>query len=155
MEKRLMTLLVGLFLFVGGAIAQTKVSGTVVSQDDGEPVIGASILVVGTQVGTVTNANGQFSLTCPAGKNTLRITYIGMEPLEVTARPNMRIILTSDAKALDEVIVVAFGTAKKSAFTGSAKVVGSEELKLSQVTSVTDALAGAVAGGKWRPFING
>ena len=101
MEKRLMTLLVGLFLFVGGAIAQTKVSGTVVSQDDGEPVIGASILVVGTQVGTVTNANGQFSLTCPAGKNTLRITYIGMEPLEVTARPNMRIILTSDAKALD------------------------------------------------------
>ena len=141
-----MTLLMGLFLFVGGVMAQTKVSGTVVSQDDGEPVIGATIMVVGTQVGTVTNANGQFSLTCPAGKNTLRITYIGMEPLEVTARPNMRIILTSDAKALAEVIVVAFGTAKKSAFTGSAKVVGSEELKLSQVTSVTDALAGAVAG---------
>lgn len=141
-----MTLVAMLFLLLGGAFAQTKVNGTVVSQDDGQPVIGASVMVVGTQVGTVTNADGRFSLTCPAGKNMLRITYVGMEPLEVSARPNMRILLTSDAKALDEVIVVAFGTAKKSAFTGSAKVVGSEELALSQVTSVTDALAGAVPG---------
>ena len=146
MEKRLTMLIVSLFMFIGGALAQTKVNGTVVSQDDGQPVVGASVLVVGTQVGTVTNSNGQFSLTCPAGKNMLRITYVGMEPLEVSARPNMRILLTSDQKALDEVIVVAFGTAKKSAFTGSAKIVGSEELSLSQVTSVTDALAGSVPG---------
>ena len=146
MEKRLMTLLAVLFLFVGGVMAQTKVNGTVVSQDDGQPVIGATVLVVGTNVGTATNANGQFSLTVPAGKSMLRITYVGMEPLEVSARPNMRIILTSDQKALDEVIVVAFGTAKKSAFTGSAKVVGSEELSLSQVSSVAEALAGAVPG---------
>ena len=146
MEKRLTTLLACLFLFIGGVIAQTKVSGTVVSQEDEEPVIGASVLVVGTQVGTVTDANGHFSLTCPAGKTMLRITYVGMEPLEVSARPNMRIVLTSDQKALDEVIVVAFGTAKKSAFTGSAKVVGSEELSLSQVSDVTSALAGAVPG---------
>ena len=146
MKQRLTMLLVSLFLLVGGAFSQTKVSGTVVSQDDGQPVIGASVLVVGTNNGTVTNANGQFSLTVPAGKNMLRITYVGMEPLEVSARPNMRILLTSDQKALDEVIVVAFGTAKKSAFTGSAKVVGSEDLALSQVTSVTDALAGAVPG---------
>ena len=69
-----------------------------------------------------------------------------MEPIEVSARPNMRIMLTSDSKALDEVIVVAFGTAKKSAFTGSAKVVGAAELSQSQVTSVTNALAGAVPG---------
>ena len=110
MEKRLTMLLMGLFLMVGGALAQTKVSGTVVSQDDGEPVIGASVMVVGTQVGTVTNASGRFELTCPKGKNMLRISYIGMEPIEVSARPNMRILLTSDSKALDEVIVVAFGT---------------------------------------------
>ncbi len=146
MEKRLTMLLMGLFLIVGGALAQTKVSGTVVSQDDGEPVIGASVMVVGTQTGTVTNASGHFELTCPKGKNMLRISYIGMEPIEVSARPNMRILLTSDSKALDEVIVVAFGQQKKSSFTGSAKVVGSEELALSQVTSVTDALAGAVPG---------
>ena len=98
-----------LFLSVGMALAQTKVTGTVVSQDDGQPVIGASVLVVGTNTGTVTNADGQFSLTVPAGKKTLRISYVGMEPIEVSARANMRIMLTSDQKALDEVIVVAFG----------------------------------------------
>ena len=141
-----MTLMAALFLFIGGALAQTKVSGTVVSQDDGEPVIGATIMVVGTQVGTVTNANGQFSLTCPAGKNTLRITYIGMEPLEVSARPNMRIMLTSDAKALDEVIVVAFGTAKKSAFTGSAAVISSDDLIKKTAANVANALVGTVSG---------
>ena len=146
MKKRLTMLLAALVLCIGGVLAQTKVNGTVVSQDDGQPVVGASVLVVGTQVGAVTDANGKFSLTCPAGKSTLRITYVGMEPLEVSARPNMRIVLTSDQKSLDEVIVVAFGTAKKSAFTGSAKVVGADELAQSQVTSVTNALAGAVPG---------
>ena len=96
MEKRLMTLLMGLLLCIGGALAQTKVNGTVVSQDDGEPVIGASILVVGTNVGTVTNTDGQFSLTVPAGKKTLRVTYVGMLPQEVIARPSMRIALATD-----------------------------------------------------------
>ena len=146
MKQRLTMLLACLFLTLGGVFAQTKVNGTVTSQDDGQPVIGASVLVVGTQTGTVTDADGKFSLTVPAGKKTLRITYVGMEPIEVSARPNMRIMLTSDSKALDEVIVVAFGTAKKSAFTGSAKVVGEAELSQSQVTSVTNALAGAVPG---------
>ena len=146
MEKRLMTLLAVLFLFVGGAMAQTKVNGTVVSQDDGQPVIGATVMVVGTNVGTATNANGQFSLTCPAGKNTLRITYVGMEPLEVSARPNMRILLTSNNKALDEVIVVAYGTAKKSSFTGSAAAISSDKLDSRPVSTVTKALDGQVAG---------
>ena len=146
MKQRLTMLLACLFLMIGGVLAQTKVSGTVTSQEDGQPVIGASVLVVGTQVGTVTDAEGKFSLTVPAGRSTLRITYVGMEAIEVSARPNMRIMLTSDSKALDEVIVVAFGTAKKSAFIGSAKVVGAAELSQSQVTSVTNALAGAVPG---------
>jgi TonB-linked SusC/RagA family outer membrane protein len=146
MKKRLTMLLACFFLMVGGVIAQTKVNGTVTSQEDGEPVIGASVLVVGTQVGTVTDANGRFSLTCPAGKNTLRITYVGMEPIEVSARPNMRIVLTSDSKALDEVIVVAYGTQKKSSFTGSAQSVGAEEVELRPITSVTKALEGNVSG---------
>ena len=114
MEKRLTMFLACLFLSMGLAIAQTKVNGTVTSQEDGQPVIGATVVVVGTQDGTVTDVNGQFSLTVPAGKNTLRITYVGMEPIEVSARPNMRIMLTSDQTALDEVIVVAYGTQKKS-----------------------------------------
>jgi TonB-linked SusC/RagA family outer membrane protein len=146
MEKRLMMFLAALFLMVGTALAQTKVNGTVTSQDDGQPVIGASVLVVGTQVGTVTDANGTFSLTVPAGKKTLRITYVGMEPIEVSARPNMRIMLTSDQKALDEVIVVAYGTQKKQTFTGSATVVGADEISKVQVTNAVDALKGKAAG---------
>ncbi|MBQ9671793.1 MAG: TonB-dependent receptor [Prevotella sp.] len=146
MKQRLTMLLVSLFLLVGGAFSQTKVSGTVVSQEDGQPVIGASILVVGTNTGVVTNADGKFSLTMPAGKKTLRITYVGMEPLEVSARPNMKIVLTNDQKALDEVIVVAFGTQKKSSFTGSAAIVGADELSQKITTNVADALVGSVPG---------
>ena len=133
MKQRLTMLLACLFLWVGGVLAQTKVSGTVVSQEDGQPVIGASVLVAGTNVGTVTNSQGQFSLTIPQGKKTLRITYVGMEPLEVSARPNMKIMLTSDQAALDEVIVVAYGTAKKGTYTGSAgtvKSAGSAEVEI-------------------------
>ena len=146
MKQRLTMLLACLFLWVGGVLAQTKVSGTVVSQEDGQPVIGASVLVAGTNVGTVTNSQGQFSLTIPQGKKTLRITYVGMEPLEVSARPNMKIMLTSDQAALDEVIVVAYGTAKKGTYTGSAGTLKSERLEKLQVSDVTHALSGQVAG---------
>jgi TonB-linked SusC/RagA family outer membrane protein len=139
-------LFVSLFLLVGGVFSQTKVSGTVVSQDDGQPVIGASVLVVGTSIGTVTNAQGKFSLEAPAGKNTLRITYVGMEPLEVSARPNMRIMLTSDRQALDEVIVVAYGTQKKSAFTGSATQIDSKKIESHVTSNVMSALAGSTPG---------
>ena len=128
MEKRLMMFLAALFLFLGGVTAQTKVNGTVISQEDGEPVIGASVLVVGTNTGTITDTNGKFALTVPAGKSQLRITYVGMEPIEVSARPNMRILLTSDQKALDEVIVVAYGTAKKASFTGSASAMKDKDM---------------------------
>ena len=82
--KRLSMILASLFLIVGGALAQTTVKGTVVTYEDNEPIIGASIIVVGgTNIGTVTDANGQFTLQVPAGRKTLRITYVGMEPLDV------------------------------------------------------------------------
>jgi len=146
MKERLTMLLACLFLTVGMVIAQTKVNGTVTSQDDGQPVIGASVLVVGTQVGTVTDANGKFTLTCPAGKNVLRITYVGMEPIEVSARPNMRIVLTSDQTALDEVLVVAYGTAKKSSFTGSAENISADKLELRPITNVAKGIEGQASG---------
>ena len=146
MKQRLTMILASMFLMVGVALAQTKVNGTVTSQEDGQPVIGASVIVVGTQVGTVTDVNGKFSLTCPAGKNVLRITYVGMEPIEVSARPNMRIMLTSDQTALDEVIVVAYGTAKKGTFTGSAGTMKAEKIEKLQVSDLTRALSGQVAG---------
>ena len=127
MEKRLSMLLVSLFLLVGGALAQTRVNGTVVSQEDGEPIIGATVLVVGTQVGTVTDVDGKFTITVPQGKKNIRFSYVGMESVEAAARPTMRIQLVSDRRALDEVIVIGYGTSKKSAFTGSATEINSGE----------------------------
>ncbi|MDY3847855.1 MAG: TonB-dependent receptor [Prevotella sp.] len=146
MEKRIKLLFACLFLCVGMAMAQTKVSGTVLSYEDNEPVVGAAVRVVGTNIGTVTDLNGKFSITCPQGKNTLNISYVGMEPIQVSARANMRILLKSDAQNLDEIVVVAYGTSTKGTFTGSAGVMKSDKLELRQVSDVSNALAGAVAG---------
>ena len=146
MVKKLTMFLAALLLSAVGAVAQTQVNGTVVSQDDGEPVVGATVMVVGTQVGAVTDINGKFSLTCPKGKSTLRITYVGMEPIEVGARPNMRIMLTSDKQALDEVIVVAYGTTKKSSFTGSAENISADKLELRPITNVAKGIEGQASG---------
>lgn len=77
---------------------------------------------------------------------TLRISYIGMQPQEVAIKPNVRVLLKANTEMLDEVMVVAFGTAKKSAFTGSASVVNTEELSKRITTNVSDALVGSVAG---------
>ncbi|MDO4160805.1 MAG: TonB-dependent receptor plug domain-containing protein [Prevotellaceae bacterium] len=148
MEKRLTMIFACLFLSLGLALAQTAVTGTVVSQDDGEPVIGATVRVVGSSnIGTVTNADGRFSLTLPKGSSKLRVTYVGMTTQDVTVKGgNVNVVLVPEQTNLDEVMVVAFGTAKKSAFTGSAAVVDSKDLEKSQVTSITNALAGAVPG---------
>jgi len=140
--------LASLFLFVGWALAQTTVRGTVVTYEDNEPIIGASIQVVGASgVGTITDVNGQFSLQVPAGKNTLRITYVGMEPLEVavSSKP-LRIQLRNDANDLDEVVVVAYGTQKKTSLTGSIQEVKSESIELRPTSSVASALEGTVTG---------
>ena len=146
MEKRLTMFLVSLLLCVGSALAQTKVSGTVLSQEDGQPIIGAAVKVVGTSTGLLTDVNGRFTVTLPAGKTQLEITYLGMEPQTVTAKNGMRVFMKTDTKVVDEVIVVAFGTTKKSAFTGSATVMGSEELSKKTAANVANALVGSVPG---------
>ena len=147
MEKRIMTLLAVLFLMVGGALAQTRVNGIVVSQDDGQPVIGVSVLVVGTNIGTVTGSDGRFTLTVPAGKSQLRFSYVGMETLEVSARPNMRIVLRNGSTNIDEIVVTAMGIKKSEKALGySAQTLDNEELTVGKVTDVTSALAGKVAG---------
>lgn len=146
MEKRLTMFFACLFLSVGMALAQTKVTGTVISQDDGQPIIGAAVKVVGTSQGMLTDVNGRFSLTLPAGKNELQVTYLGYEGQTVKAKNGMRIFLKSDASALDEVLVVAYGTQKKSSFTGAASTVKSEKLEKLQVSNLSNALAGQVAG---------
>jgi len=119
-------LLASLFLIVGGAFAQTEVNGVVVSQDDNQPIVGATIQVAGTSIGTVTDINGRFTLDCPTENSILRISFVGMEPIEIVARRNLRIVLKSDNTELDEIIVTGYGVTRKSAFTGAASTVGSD-----------------------------
>ena len=151
--KRVLFLLTFICLGIGMATAQTqKVFGKVISETDGSPVIGASVLVVGTEYGTLgasTDIEGNFTIeNVPAQAKQLRVSYIGMttQEVQIVRGKAMKIVMNEDAQVLDDVMVVAFGTAKKSAFTGSAKVVDAEALENLQVTSITNALSGKVAG---------
>jgi len=133
------------FLCLGTALAQTEISGTVVSSEDGQPVIGASILVVGTQNGTATDIDGHFSLSAKSGSK-ITVSYIGMKTQTLTGKAKMKIALDPDGKVMDEVMVVAFGTQSKASFAGSAAVVNSGDLKKKITTNVADALVGSVPG---------
>ena len=145
MEKRLMTVVAGLALSTSMAFAQSQISGNVTASEDGSPVIGASIKVVGTNTGTVTDIDGNFTLNAPAGAK-LEITYIGMQSKSVKAGKNMKIVLDADNHSLDEVMVVAYGTAKKSSFTGSAAVLKSDEIAKISNSNAVSALTGKVSG---------
>lgn len=129
MKKTLLLLFVCLFVGISHAQAQVTVKGTVISSENNEPVIGASVLVKGTTNGTITDINGQFTLTniSPTNK-TIIVSFIGMETQEVTIKPEMKIVMTSTTEVMEEVLVVAYGTAKKSAFTGSAKMIHTEQI---------------------------
>ncbi len=149
MKKTLFLFLCSFFLSVGMAVAQNQVTGSVIYADDGSPVIGATVRVVGhDNVGTVTDTNGKFSLTMPKGASQVTASYVGMvsRAMNVTPGHPITIALHLDATNLDEVIVVAYGTAKKSAFTGSASVIKADAIENRQVSNVTKALAGTVAG---------
>ncbi|WP_302561548.1 SusC/RagA family TonB-linked outer membrane protein [Phocaeicola sartorii] len=147
MKRKLMLLLTCLFVGIGLVTAQiTKVTGTVISEEDGLPVVGASILVKGTTVGTVTDMDGKFTLSnVPSSAKTLLVSFIGMATQEVSIKANLQISLKSDTEVLDEVMVVAYGTAKKASFTGSASVMKAGEIS-TQKESLVKSLEGKVAG---------
>jgi TonB-linked SusC/RagA family outer membrane protein len=151
MKRKLMLLLACLFVGIGLVTAQTqKVTGVVTSEEDGLPIVGASILVKGTTVGTITDVDGNFALSSiPSSAKTLQISYIGMQSQEVAIRPTVRVILKSDSKALDEVVVTAMGISrqKKSLGYTVTEVQGDEMLKSrGGVSSPINALQGKVAG---------
>lgn len=119
----------------------------VVKDATGETVIGANVAVVGTTIGTITDVNGSFSLNVPAGA-TLKVSFIGYKDVtvKITNQQNLDIVLQDDSQALDEVVVVGFGTQKKVNLTGSVSVVNAEELASRPVSNVTQALQGLVPG---------
>ena len=144
-------ILLSLIALLGGGIllslAQSKqISGTVTGPD-GKPVAGATVMVDGSHVGTTSNGDGSFTITAP-GNGSLVVSFIGYETQKVAigSKTRINISLKEDAQAIDDVIVVAFGTAKKDAFTGAAKVIKSDDLIKTQSSNVGDALVGKIAG---------
>lgn len=136
-------------LFIVGvsvAFAQTAISGKVISAEDGEVVVGATVMVKGTTIGTITDVDGKFTVSLPAGQKILVVSFIGMKTVEVEAKKAMVIRLEVSASELDEVMVVAFGTTTKKSFTGSATVLKSDLIEKNQSSNVSNNLSGKVAG---------
>ncbi len=132
---------------IASALGQRKARGYVYSVSDDQPVIGATVLVKGTTIGTSTDIDGNFTIkNVPANASKLVISYVGMLPTEVSIGEDLKIGLHSDSQELNDVMVVAYGTAKKSEYTGAASVINAETLDNRLVTNVTNALNGAVAG---------
>ncbi len=146
--KRFTLFFACLFLSIGAALAQQKVvSGVVIGGDDNQPIIGASVVVKGLSgVGGQTNIDGKFSFQAPASAKTIVVSSVGYTSQEVAITSNMRIVLKPEAIALDDVVVVGYGTATKRSFTGSAVTVKGEELQKKAVSNVSQALSGEVPG---------
>lgn len=139
-------LLASLFLCIGAALAQMKISGTVISSEDGQPVIGASVVVTGTGQGTVTNLEGQFTLTVPE-RAKLHISSAGMKAVDVTAKDNMRVVLEPLNTTLGEVVVTAMGIKRSAKALGfSATAVKGDEIAAARTNDIMSSLAGKVAG---------
>ena len=146
MEKRLTMLLASLFLFIGMAMAQTEVSGTVISQEDGEPVIGATIKIKGANAGTVTDIDGKFSLSCPQSNPTIIVSYVGMTEQTLKGKKGMKITLVPDAHQIQEVVVTGMQKMDKRLFTGAATKIDADKAKLDGVADISRSLEGRAAG---------
>ena len=146
MKQRLTMFFACLFLSIGMALAQSRLTGTVTSAEDGQPVVGASVKAKGLNAGAVTNVDGEFTINVPVGTE-LEITYLGMVPKTVKAANNMRIVLESDSHTLEGVVVTGYGSARKlGTIAGSVSSVSGDAISLRPSASVSDALQGQVAG---------
>ncbi len=148
MKRKLMLLLVCLTVGVGLATAQNRrVTGHVTSEEDGQPVIGASILVKGTTMGTITDVDGNFTLSnVPQTAKIIQVSYIGMQTLEVGIKSTMNIQLKVDAQVIDEVVVTGMQRMDKRLFTGATSKLAADDVKLDGLPEISRALEGRAAG---------
>ena len=147
MNKRLTLLLACLFLMVGAALAQTRVTGTVVDAETGVPVIGATVKVQGSNVGTATDTEGHFSILAPKDAKNLQVSYVGMNTKVVGIRSTMKISLESNFKVLDEVVVTAMGIKRSEKALGfSATQVDGKKIAETRTNDVMSSLQGKIAG---------
>lgn len=149
MKRELMLLLAYLFVCIGFVTAQTStVSGVVISEEDGEPVVGASILVKGTTLGVITDIDGKFKIeNLPSSGKILRISYIGMKPQEIPIKPGViKIIMKPDSEILQEVVVTGMTKVDKRLFTGAADQLKASDVKLDGMADISRGLEGRAAG---------
>lgn len=131
------------------ALAQARqISGTVVAAEDGSPIAGATVFAVGTNAGTVTDTEGRYSFRVPETATELEFSFLGYKTVltAIEGRTTIDVSMISDAVDVDDVVVIAYGTARRSSLTGSAAVVGSKTLERRPVINAASALEGAAAG---------
>ena len=128
--------------------AQTVVITGIVTEDTGEPLIGASVVVEGTQIGTITGIDGDYTLNVPADAVNLVFSFIGLttQTVAIDGRTKIDVVMSADQTFLDEAVVVGYATVKRRDLLGSVSSIGSEKLTEQPVTSVSQALSGKMAG---------
>ena len=144
--KRLYAIITICICVTLGTSAQNVITGVVVSADDNEPMIGVTVKVKNTSTATVTDINGRFSINITEGK-TLVFSYVGYNNKEVVATgENMRIVMSPESTAINEVVVVGYGQAKRITMTGAVSAINGTELQKVPVSSVQNTLAGKLPG---------
>ena len=146
MEKRLTIFLFGLFACLSSVLAQHKVSGVVLESPNNEPIIGATVTVVGTKTAAVTDMDGKFSLIVSEEHPKLSISYIGMVTQTVKGSTDMKVLLKADSQTLNEVVVTGLTKTDRRLFTGATDKVDASKARLSGVADVSRSLEGQAAG---------
>ena len=145
--RKLFLLMISVMMCTLGVMAQDRTfHGTVLDAVNNEPLIGATIMPIGGGQGVAADIDGHFTLKVPANVKKATITYVGYTSETVELKPNMEVFLHSSSTSLDDLVVVAYGTATKESLTGSVAVIGAKEIEDRPVTSVTAALEGNAPG---------
>lgn len=142
--QMILPLLIGLFISLSAVAQQVVVKGHV-KDTTGEPVIGANIIIKGTTAGTITDFDGNFTLNAPKGA-ILSISFVGYKPFEMKAAPSVIVTLQDDSQVLSDVVVIGYGSVKKSDLSGSVVAIKAEDMNRGAVTSPQELIQGKVPG---------
>lgn len=146
MKSRLLLLLVCL-VFMPGLTVALNVSG-IVTDEANDPIVGASVICKGTSVGTATDIDGRFTLDVPESGAKIQVSYVGMLPLELPVRPEMKIVMKENTNDLDEVVVIGYGTVKKKDVLGSITTVKDKDLQDRTSGNILESMRGLTSGVK-------
>ena len=146
MKSRLLLLLVCL-VFMPGLTVALNVSG-IVTDEANDPIVGASVICKGTSVGTATDIDGRFTLDVPESGAKIQVSYVGMLPLELPVQPEMKIVMKENTNDLDEVVVIGYGTVKKTDVLGSITTVKDKDLQDRTSGNILESMRGLTSGVK-------